>query len=177
MSNDLHCLVEQHLVSIKMVAAGNESISRKLTIKMNRFMVVFFVVACTVAVSSAPVKEETTTKSKEHPTSTTMTTEKGHSMTEKTNHMCGDAKKPHDELTHKEAIRRLRETTHDKHPGTTTSITTQKAYTPPAHKANVDLLKKDNERVKCPVHDSRNDGKKEESHIYNLSEVSKSGKH
>lgn len=153
-------------------------------------MVALFVVVCVLAVSAVPIKEETTTKAKEHSTSTT-TTEKGHSTTEKTNpavkresepHMCGETsttqattKKPHDELTHKEAIRRLRDTTHDKHPGTTT--TTQKAYTPPAHKANVDLLKKDVESVKCPVNESKKDGKKDDSHIYNPSEILKNNKH
>lgn len=176
-----------------MVWSRNRTFSRKLTIKMSRFLVALFVVACVLAVSATPIKEETTTKAKEHSTSTTTTTEKGHhstmenhSTTEKTYstpHMCGETsttkattKKPHDELTHKEAFRRLRDTTHDKHPGTTS--TTHKPYTPPGHKANVDLLKKDTESVRChPVHDMKKDGKKDDSHVYNPLEVLKGAKH
>lgn len=173
-------------LSINKVSSRNETISRKSTIIMSRFLVtVFFVVFCVLLVSGAPVKEETTTKAKDHPTSTT-TTEKSNPSVK--THMCGEkltstttTKKPHDELTHKEAIRRLRDTTHDKHPGTTTT-TTHKPYTPPAHKANVDLLKKDAEMIKCPVSkesDSKKDDKKTDSgHIFNPLEVlGKSGKH
>lgn len=152
---------------------------------MSRFVIVaLIVVICSVGISGVPVKEETTTKAKEHSTTTTEkvhTTEKNNPKRETETHMCKEdtkvtttTKKPHDELTHKEAIRRLRDTTHDKHPGTTTTTTPTKPYTPPSHKANVDLLKKDVEHIKCPVskdHEPKKDEKKDSSNIYNPSKV------